>query len=162
MIEYLGLLLQRGILSSDNTPFQFNNEKCEKKKVIKLKSKSKEVMGEFFLEYLEEKERQTILEELKKKQPICESDKFKLYDNNPNNVFYKIYGVFHYLRPTNFNLLKYCVEQAKKEITVEEYMENVNRGIEAEHAKKHFSLLNNDLGIKVFHSIRGKGWRVDI
>lgn len=160
MIEYVGTLFHSGILCSANEPFSFNKENNLFKKVIRLKFPSKIIAGEFFLNYLEAEKRIEVLEALKKERPICESNKFKLYDNKVDNVLYKERS--YHLKPALFKLIEFCVKNKKKEITIKDYKENINAHIEDASVEKYFSEFNDKLATKIFCSIGLKKWSVDI
>lgn len=163
MIEYIAILIQRGFLCADSNTFRFNNEKGKRKKVIKLKSSSKEKIFELFKDFIEKENNNELIDQVKQTTPLCESANFILYTNKKNNVFCKSKNEFFTLRESSFTLLKYCIENEKDFIDVKEYTDKVNLNIEKKHAKKHFPLLNKDLGeIKVFKNKRGKGWYVNI
>lgn len=147
MIEYIGYLINKGILFACNETFECKyQETGEWKKSIRLRFIDEKNDLEFLKEFLDEHEQQMIQEKLDREIPDIEScnHKWRLYKPKTiRNSFLQRSGE---LPPLSYRLFKYCIEKYNKQqknISIKEYAKKANIAVSA--AKIYISGLNSTI-----------------
>lgn len=166
MIEYLAHLIEKGYLIADDKTFEFYTEQGIQRKSIRLKFESQEKVGLLFLNKFNEIEQKRILQDLKNKKPVIESEKWAIYSNR---IIYKPFNLIGDLPNRYLNLLKYCIKKGNSKIfNSRAYANEIGiseqavRGYCSEIHKEIQKSFNSDRKIVLLKSIGSGQWEIDV